>query len=186
MSSKPTRTRGPVLIVTVSSALMIGLILGGLIAYASGAAAMTVTATSVQTTTYTTTIETIGTYTVPVTEVSVGLMGCSISHTSCTLLVYSTALSSTVTIGHSEGCMELTYGTTSTAADGCTSSPSAVLSYGQWATVNATVSSIGANFTAGCSPCTPLVGEKLYGGIQIRVGIGNNTAFAPFAGVFTP
>lgn len=175
--------------------LLVGLVLGALVAHTVGlggvqqfsttTASTTVMAIDVQNVTTTTTEFSVGTYTVPVSDVSVGLLGCSISQTTCTLLVHSSYQGS-VTIAHGEGCLYLDYGTAATEADGCDSSPSAVLSYGGWATVNATVPGIGGNSTAGCPACAPTVGEELYGGLQIQVGTGNETASAPFAGEFTP
>ena len=166
-------------------AVVLVLLLGAEASGALGSKTETVTSTTTVANTTVTTSIFLGTLTGLPQVVDAVLEGCSISRLMCTVLVYDGYPEGNVTIPQTD-CLMLEFLIESTGGFACVSSPSSVLTYGAFATVNATLDR--TSWNDGCiTSCTPKVGVQISGSMDVTTEPGNNASSIPLtAGKFTP
>jgi len=183
-----TRRNYPRVVLTL--ALVVGLLIGAGGTYVivrNSNQTTAIASTSIMTTTVANTTLTSTFYFVTASTstsyVHAGLDGCSISLRTCSILVYDEYPFGNVTIAKPD-CLQLDFLIESTGPFTCVSSPSSELTYGTFATVNATLDQ--DSWNDGClASCTPKVGTQITGSVGVIIGSGNNPAYIPFTGAFT-
>ncbi len=153
---------------------------------ASSRTTVTSTATATTTVANTTVRSTIYIVTVsaPEEDVHAGLGGCSIARLTCTIHVYDGYPFGNVTIAQND-CMMMNFLIESIGPFTCINSPSQVLTYGSFATVNATLNR--DSWNDGCiASCTPNVGTEINGSIAVKIGTNSSWTYVQISGAFTP